>query len=149
LPQFVKFCLVGGSGVFVDMGVLFLLADPRCLGLNATLSKVCSAETAMASNFVWNEVWTFRETGRPTNDAGRVVTRLRPGIFRRVLVFNGICGVGIILAVLLLFVLHKQLGSNLYLANLVAIGVGTIWNFSMNARFNWRVMDRGAPPPSG
>ena len=46
--QFTKFCVVGGSGIFVDMGVLFLLADPRCLGLNITLSKLCSAEAAMA-----------------------------------------------------------------------------------------------------
>ncbi len=27
--QFTKFCLVGGSGVFVDMGILYLLADPN------------------------------------------------------------------------------------------------------------------------
>ena len=60
-PQFVMFCLVGGGGVFVDMGALFLLADPSCPGLNVTLSKSCSAEAAMTSNFVWNELWTFRQ----------------------------------------------------------------------------------------
>jgi hypothetical protein len=35
--QFTKFCLVGGSGVLVDMGILYLLADPSRLGLNITL----------------------------------------------------------------------------------------------------------------
>jgi dolichol-phosphate mannosyltransferase len=70
LVQFVKFCLVGGSGVFVDMGMLFLLADPKCLGLNLTLSKVLAAETALANNFLWNELWTFRST-RLASDGGR------------------------------------------------------------------------------
>jgi len=27
LRQFIKFCIVGGSGLFVDMGILYLLAD--------------------------------------------------------------------------------------------------------------------------
>jgi dolichol-phosphate mannosyltransferase len=61
-PRFVKFCLVGGSGVFVDMGVLFLLADPRMLGLNIALSKICAAEIALINNFIWNELWTFRSS---------------------------------------------------------------------------------------
>src|SRR5256885_17093886 len=58
--QFVKFCLVGGSGTMVDMGVLFLLADPRMLGWNVTISKLCAAEIALLSNFTWNELWTFK-----------------------------------------------------------------------------------------
>jgi len=58
--QFIKFCCVGGSGVVVDMAVLALLADPRFLGWNVLLSKVCAAEAAMINNFIWNELWTFR-----------------------------------------------------------------------------------------
>ncbi len=60
LLQFIKFCMVGGSGVFVDMGILYLLADPRTLAWNVTLSKICAAEVAMINNFIWNEFWTFR-----------------------------------------------------------------------------------------
>src|SRR5580765_4676472 len=51
LIQFVKFAMVGGSGLFVDMGVLYFLADPRALGLNVSLSKICAAEAAMINNF--------------------------------------------------------------------------------------------------
>ena len=68
LRQFVKFCLVGGSGVVVDMTVLHFLADSAWCGWNVSISKLCSAEAAMLNNFLWNEVWTFRDStadGRP------------------------------------------------------------------------------------
>jgi len=137
LPQFVKFCLVGGSGVFVDMGVLFLLADPRCLGLGVTLSKICSAEAALISNFVWNERWTFREATPPPASADPREGRAWKGILARLVSFNAICGVGIALAVLLLHIFHSLLCWDLYLSNAVAILTATFWNFGMNARFNW------------
>jgi len=127
LLRFVKFCLVGGSGVIVDMTVLYLLADPSRMGWNITLSKICAAEIAMINNFTWNELWTFR----PSDS--------RKGIFRRFLVFNAICGVGIALAVLLLHLFHTWLGWNLYLSNLFAIILVTVWNYQSNLRFTWRL----------
>lgn len=165
LAQFIKFCLVGGSGVFVDMGMLFLLADPKCLGLNLTLSKVLAAESALANNFLWNELWTFRQRpspvrrervplagegkcplsapggeGRGEVPAPRFTvspSRRFAGIARRFLLFNAICGVGIALAVLLLHLFHSWLGWNLYLSNLLAIILVTCWNFGMSALICW------------
>ena len=128
LPQFARFCLVGGSGVIVDMIVLHALAVG--LGWNVSLSKVCAAETALPSNFLWNEVWTFREAGGGEVKMGCVWGRLGR--------FHAICGAGIGLAVLGLHLFHTGLGFNLYLANLLAIGLVTLWNFGLNARFNWR-----------
>lgn len=111
------------------MAVLFLLADPRTLALNLSLSKLSAAETALLNNFVWNELWTFRT--RTPHAPGR------GGVLRRLLFFNAICGVGIFLAILLLHLFHTLLGWNLYLSNLLAIGLVTAWNFGLNARFNW------------
>lgn len=134
---FVKFCLVGGGGVFVDMGVLFLLSDPRCLGLNVTLGKILAAETAMANNFVWNELWTFRSPLAPSAPVQVSALNQRGSVLRRFLLFNAICGIGIGLAVLLLHLFHTWLGWNLYLSNLFAIILVTCWNYSMNARLTW------------
>src|SRR5438067_1597346 len=61
LRRYAQFCIVGGSGVILDMGVLYLLADPSTLGWNLTLSKVIAAEVAIFNNFLWNELWTFRD----------------------------------------------------------------------------------------
>jgi dolichol-phosphate mannosyltransferase len=129
LIQFIKFCLVGGSGVVVDMTVLFLLADPRYLGLSLSVSKIVAAEAALTNNFLWNELWTFKPAA---NSAHK-----HQGWFRRLLAFNAICGIGIGLAVILLHTFHSWLGWNLYLSNLVAIMLVTCWNFGINARFNW------------
>lgn len=162
LVQFVKFCVVGGSGLFVDMGILFLLADTKCLGLNITLSKICAAETAMINNFIWNELCTFRQRGASlapiggesqgegdktdeiTSQRFNVLSRLRAGVVRRFLLFNAICGIGIGLAVLLLHLFHTWLGWDLYVSNLLAIILVTWWNFGMNARYNWGITKQRA-----
>ena|GEM_PF-823006 len=129
LQRFAKFCLVGGTGVVVDMGMLFLLADPRCLGLGVTLSKVIAAETALANNFLWNELWTFRpEASQPVSHQGWP---------RRFLFFNLICGIGIALAVLLLHLFLNFFGLNLYVSNFIVIGLVTVWNYGLCALVAW------------
>lgn len=140
LGQFIRFCIVGGTGVFVDMGVLYLLADPARFDLHVTLSKVCAAEAAMINNFIWNELWTFRGCVRNVHGS-----RSASGsVLRRFAFFNAICAIGIALAVLLLHMFHTWLGWNLYFSNLLAIVLVTLWNFGMNARWNWQIGRRSA-----
>ncbi len=139
LLQFIKFCIVGGTGVALDMTVLYLLADPRSLGWDLSLSKICAAGAAMTNNFIWNEVWTFRQSTGASGGRGPV--------FRRFLLFNVFCALGIGLAVLLLHLFHGRLGWNLYLSNLLSISLVTFWNFGMNARFNWRSRKEFYPAP--
>ena len=129
--QFAKFCLVGGSGILVDMGVLYILADSRTLGWNIALSKICAAEVALVNNFIWNELWTFKEA-----DA-KLALGQHSIVLKRFLFFNAICGLGVLLAVLLLHLFHTVFAWNLYLSNLLAIGLVTFWNFGMNLTLNW------------
>jgi dolichol-phosphate mannosyltransferase len=143
--QFTRFCVVGGSGVFIDMAALYLLADPSRLGLDITFSKICAAEIALINNFIWNELWTFRTslgTGSDIVQGSAFVTWHI--LARRFLLFHAICGIGIGLAVFLLHLFHTWLGWNLYLSNLLAIVLVTLWNFGMNARWNWGTARRPA-----
>ena len=128
--RFAKFCLVGGSGVVVDMAMLHLLADSKHFAMPYQWAKACAAETALISNFVWNELWTFQDAASARRQFGLVMLRL--------LKFHAICGAGILWAVALLWLFHGRLHMNLYLGNLAAIGVVTIWNYWLNARFNWQ-----------
>jgi dolichol-phosphate mannosyltransferase len=134
LPEsrFFRFCVVGASGVIVDMGLLYVLSDPRMLGLGLTRSKLIAAETAIVSNFVLNDVWTFGD-----------VSRLQSGIWwrlRRFLGFNAICSAGLALNVLLLNLLFNVAHLNRYLANALAILAVTGLNYSLNRRLNWSPM---------
>ena len=135
LWRFLKFCLVGGSGVVVDMTALYFLASPKHSGMPYQWAKVYAAETALLNNFLWNELWTFRDAAlsRPAFHS----------VLRRIFKFHAICGVGILWAVGLLWLLHGGVKLNLYSANLLSIGLVTIWNYWLNARFNWRIESKG------
>ncbi|MEO1376466.1 MAG: glycosyltransferase, partial [Cyanobacteria bacterium J06635_10] len=58
IGRFIRFGLVGLSGVFVDMAILYLLSDPNTLALPLTRSKIIAAEIAICNNFLWNDAWT-------------------------------------------------------------------------------------------
>ncbi|MCF7765399.1 MAG: GtrA family protein [Verrucomicrobia bacterium] len=126
---FVRFCFVGSGGLIVDMGILFLLAEPSMLGWPVVLSKVLAAETAMINNFVWNEVWTFRDRSRLGRSTRNRLVRL--------LKFNLICFGGLVVAVVTLKALITWFAFSLYVANFAAIVAATGWNFGMNYTFNW------------
>ena len=129
LKRYARFCLVGATGVAVDMGILYLLADPSMRGWNLTLSKVIAAEVAILNNFIWNDVWTFRGLARSGNI--RVARLVRLGKF------NLICVAGIWLSVLLLNGQVYWLRINVYLANFISIVAVSLWNFLMNMRLSW------------
>ncbi|MGG6268049.1 glycosyltransferase [Leptolyngbya sp. AN03gr2] len=133
LGRFLRFGLVGLSGVFVDMLVLYLLSDPSTLAWNLTRSKIIASELAIVNNFLWNDLWTFGDISR-SQRGNR--TRLK-----RFLKFNLICLMGLILNVLILNLLYNAFGINRYAANLIAIVLVTFWNFWINLKLSWRVTD--------
>jgi dolichol-phosphate mannosyltransferase len=136
--RYTQFCIVGGSGVFVDMGAIYLLADPRMLGWNLTLSKVIAAQLALINNFVWNELWTFGELAAMASGWRQRLVRL--------VKFNLICAAGIGLSVILLNEQVHGLRWNVYLSNFIAIVVVSLWNYFLNLRFGWRGgRERGVP----
>ncbi|HEY2410314.1 MAG TPA: glycosyltransferase [Polyangiaceae bacterium] len=127
--RLLRFCIVGASGVLVDMGLLFALSDPSTLHLGLTRSKLVAAECAILSNFLLNDAWTFGD-----------VSRLEPGFagrLRRFLGFNAICSIGLVWNVLVLNVLFNFAHVNRYIANAIAIVVVTFWNYGVNRKLNW------------
>jgi dolichol-phosphate mannosyltransferase len=128
--RFIRFALVGLSGVLVDMLALFLLSDPRSLGLGLTRSKVIAAELAIVNNFLWNDVWTFRDLVGAERGA-----RFK---LRRFAKFNAICGAGLLLNLALLNLQFNLLHMNRYLANSIGIVVVTVWNYWFNLKLSWR-----------
>ena len=136
--RFLRFGIVGFSGVFVDMAVLYLLSDPTTLAWGLTRSKIISAEVAIVNNFLWNDAWTFADMSSKQNGWTK---RLK-----RFLKFNLVCLGGVTLNVLLLNVMFNFLGfdslpAGRYIANFIAIAVVTVWNFWLNLKLSWRVTE--------
>ncbi|MDZ8081476.1 MAG: glycosyltransferase [Nostoc sp. DcaGUA01] len=131
--RFLRFGLVGLSGVFVDMAVLYLLSDPTTLAWPLTRSKIIAGEIAILNNFLWNDAWTFADVSARQQQWNQ---RLK-----RFVKFNVICLAGLVLNVLILNLVFNFLIPNRYIANLIAIAVATIWNFWVNLKLSWRVTD--------
>ncbi|MCC5646893.1 glycosyltransferase [Nostoc sp. CHAB 5824] len=129
--RFLRFGLVGFSGLFVDLTVFYLLRTVIHLGL--TRSTILSAGVAIINNFLWNDLWTFGDISQGQRDLHQR--------FKRFLKFSTICLAGVILQALIINFLYNVLGINEYLAKLIAIAVATIWNFWINLKLSWRVTD--------
>ena len=117
--RFIRFALVGGSGVAINMLVLWLLHDE--LGFPLSRSSVVAISLAILNNFVWNNFWTFGARGiQPRRLAQFVIVSL-VGMAINLVVLNALVAAGLHYAV----------------ANLAGILVATAWNFYANARWTW------------
>lgn len=133
IKRFIRFGVVGFSGVFVDLGIFYVLRT--LLGLGLTRSAIFSSEVAIINNFLWNDLWTFGDISSRQKGWRKRLKRL--------LKFNLVCLSGLVLNVLLVNLLFNVLGINEYLAKLIAIAAVTFWNFWFNLKLSWRVTDAG------
>ncbi len=124
--RFIKFCLVGLSGVLVNEGLLWLLTES--FGLFYMLSAAIGIETAILTNFSLNEIWTFRDRRSPGTKS----------VLGRGLKFNlvSIGGLGINVAILWTFT--EFVGVSYLVSNLIGIAGATMWNFTVNTLWTWR-----------
>ena len=125
IKRFLRFGIVGFSGVFVDMIVLYLLSDPSTLGWGLTRSKILASEIAIVNNFLWNDAWTFADFSIQQKGWSKR--------FKRFLKFNIVCLAGLILNVLFLNfffnLIFKEVPYGRYISNFIAIAIVTLWNF--------------------
>jgi dolichol-phosphate mannosyltransferase len=126
LQRFVKYCLVGATGVLVHMGILALLVRAGMAYLQAGAVAV---ETAIGTNFLLNEFWSFADRAR--RHSGIIPCVLR---FLR---FNLFCAGGASIALLTFWFLTNYGGVHYLLSNLVGVSVATVWNYGMNANLTW------------
>lgn len=131
INRFLKFGIVGFSGVFVDMAILYLLSDASTLHWGLTRSKIISSEVAVINNFLWNDLWTFSDISSHQKGWHKRI--------KRFLKFNFICLFGMGLNLIILNLLYNYAHINQYIANLIAIAIVTIWNFWFNLKLSWRV----------
>ncbi|MCW2839807.1 MAG: GtrA family protein [Aeromicrobium sp.] len=127
-PEVVSFAAVGGAGYVVDVGGFNLLRSlPLFAGHDPTFAKVAAVALAMVVTYVGNRALTWRDVD--SGDRSREVALF--------VVFN-LIGLGF--SVVTLFVSHHLLGLTSSLAdnisaNVIGIGLGTIFRFWSYRRF--------------
>ena len=121
IVKFLKFCVVGFSGMVVDFGTTWLCKEK--FGWNKYVSNSIGFTLAATNNYLWDRLWTFRSTSAEI-----------PIEYGKFLLI-AIIGLGI--NNLVIYLLHDKLKLNFYLSKLIAIGIVTIWNFTMNYFFTF------------
>jgi len=119
--QLLKFSAVGLSGFAVNLVVYSVLL--RRAGLHYLPAAVCSFAVAVTNNYLWNRLWTFRETRGDLYHQGV-----------RFLVVS-LVALGLNLGILRLLV---ELGANKIVAQAIAIILVTPFSFSVNKLWSFR-----------
>ncbi|MBR5811391.1 MAG: GtrA family protein [Alistipes sp.] len=122
IERFLKFCLVGGSGVVVDFGITYLAKE--FLKLNKYVANSLGFICAASSNYILNRTWTFGSSD--------------PDIAMQYLQFFGFSLVGLAINNLVIYLLHGRVKWNFYVVKLIATCIVTFWNFSMNYIFTFQ-----------
>lgn len=142
--RFLRFALVGASGILVNTAVLWALAAR--LSVHYLYAGAAAIAVATTWNFLLNDAFTWRD--RRSASIRRKATRY--------LQYWAVTGVGSGLHLVILYAL-TTLGIPYLLSNLAGIGAAVAWNYRTNARWTWkspeqpmrRVIYRPqeAPPP--
>jgi dolichol-phosphate mannosyltransferase len=119
--RFYLFCLVGISGVLVNMLFFALFLK---INLSTVWAGSLAATVAMVSNYILNKYFTWRDI---KNDK----TWLE--FFKYVM--TSIVGIGI--NVMVLSLLAHNLHFNQFLANIAGIGAAVVWNYIINNCWTW------------
>jgi dolichol-phosphate mannosyltransferase len=125
MKEFIKFAVVGGSGVFVNMGFFFVFT--RYAGMRIEFASPIAIEISILSNFFLNNAWTFRR-----RDA-------RATFWGRMLRYHLVTAVAGLINYLVLLFLANVVGIHDLLANLAGIALGMLINFFLNSLWTWRV----------
>lgn len=120
--KFLKFGVVGGSGVVVDFGITWLLKEK--MRLNAYVANSTGFICAVISNFVLNRIWTFQNHD--------------PHVALQFGKFSAVAVVGLALNNWIIYLMTERFKSNFYFAKLVATGIVMLWNFWANITFTFK-----------
>ena len=124
VQRFIRFCIVGFTGILVNQGLLWLLTE--VLGLYYLYSSLVSIEASILSNFVFNDLWTFRDKRAASSP-----------LVIRLLKYNLLCAVGSSFNYLILWFFTDILHFYYLVSNLFGIAAAVAWNYTISLNWAW------------
>jgi dolichol-phosphate mannosyltransferase len=122
--RFLLFAMVGGSGLFVHLGTLFVALN--LFDLPFPEAQAAGALVAMTTNFILNNFLTYRDQ------------RLKGfSVLWGMLSFYLVCSVGLLANVGVAFSVYDQ-EPIWWLAGAAGALMGVVWNYAMSGLFVWR-----------
>lgn len=122
--SFIRFCVVGATGVFVNLGTHLILN--RIYDIPMKLSYATAIEVSIINNFLWNTFWTFKKR----NNNSHFLTKF----FK----FHLVSAVAATVNYTLTLLLTKQFGLWDIMSALIGIAIGIVINYTVNSNWTWR-----------
>jgi len=122
IVKFLKFCIVGLSGLVIDFSLTFLFRN--ILKINQYFANAIGFSVAATSNYFINRLWTF--------------TSHNPHIFEEYSKFIIVSLLGLGINTIVLYILVTRLKWKFYFSKFFAIGAATLWNFFINLIFTFK-----------
>jgi putative flippase GtrA len=119
--KFLKFGVVGFSGLIVDFGFTYLFRN--ILKVNQYIANAIGFVFASTSNYILNRIWTFESNN--------------PKVLIEFGEFFLISLIGLGINSFILWIMVSKLKQKFYFSKLIAIGLTTIWNFFANLLFTF------------
>jgi dolichol-phosphate mannosyltransferase len=119
--HFIEFGIVGAIGVVVNEGLLVWF---QSVGVYFLLAGAVAIEISILSNFVLNDLWTFRD-------------RRSGGAAARLVKFNLLMLAGLVLNLAVLYAGVDYLGMTAEVANLVGIAAAFFLRYALSVKYAW------------
>ncbi len=114
--KFIKFGIVGFSGLFVDFGLTWLGKEK--LHIYKYLANAIGFSFAASTNYYLNRIWTYKSNN--------------PKIILEYSEFYLIAIVGLAINTLIIWLMNSKFHFNFYISKVIATVVVTLWNFGAN-----------------
>ena len=123
--NFISFCLIGSSGVIVQLTVTYVLV--KKIGFDFNYSIPFSVLVAAISNYVFNNIFTFRKN------------RLKGfSMVKGLIKFLLIISIPSLANILISTYFYELISNNIFWAQIFGITIAVIWNFLISSRFIWK-----------
>lgn len=120
--KFVRFAVVGASGLVIDFGLTYLCKEK--LRVNKYVANGIGFFAAATSNFFINRNWTFENN--------------HPDVAGQYFKFVGFALVGLAINSVIVWWLNDRIKKNFYLSKAIATIIVTCWNFVANFLFTFK-----------
>jgi len=122
--DFIRFCIVGGIGFLVNLGLLIILNN--LLGIGIFIAQLISAEIALFSNFILHDHWTY--SSKKVKKTKKVL----------IIQFHASSWPAILGSTMVLTAAHKFLHLDNFKALILTAFVTLFWNFVWSKYVIWK-----------
>lgn len=122
--DFVRFCIVGGTGFLINLLLLTLLH--KVLKIEVFLAQLISAEVSLFSNFILHHHWTYK------------AHKVNKSTSQLLVQFHATTWPAIVGSAVMVWVGENLLHFNNFSALIVSSAIALFWNFGWSKYVVWR-----------